>query len=294
MTILSSLFCSLFAAISLGGVAGGKISAQASLEAHNVYVGDPVDLMVDFVGEADFTSLHPPSLSGAVDTALWRIDDKSARTETVRRARRLVYRVRPLKEGLLEFPRLEFSYSNVYDRIEAVISTEPMPVNVKKGANVALAELDEISQGTPMPDGLVYDLSKSPWNSKKGMTDDLLFRWQRACSLGKAEGFREFDFPEARLNEAAAELMDGNWAKALKIYSLLEWRIGQTREIERGIVAALALKLSDADAELPVWRQVLRPVLRYSWKGRLLVGLAALAGIALVLWVFKTILKILV
>lgn len=294
MAILSSLFYSCLAAISLGGVSGGKISAEASLTAHNVHVGDPIDLMVDFVGEADFTSLHPPSLSGAVDKSVWRIDDKSARTETIRHARRLVYRVRPLKEGLLEFPALEFSYSNVHKRIEAVISTQPMPVNVKKGANVALAELDEISLGMPMPDGLVYDLSKSPWNSKDGMTDDLLFKWQRACSLGKAEGFREFDFPEARLNEAAAELMDGNWAKALKIYSLLEWRIGQTREIERGIVAALALKLSDADAELPVWRQVLRPVLQYTWKGRLLVGLAVLVGIALVLLILKAILRIVV
>ena len=66
MAILSSLFCSCLAAISLGGVSGGKISAEASLTAHNVHVGDPIDLMVDFVGEADFTSLHPPSLSGAV------------------------------------------------------------------------------------------------------------------------------------------------------------------------------------------------------------------------------------
>ena len=294
MATLSSIFSLCLAAISLGGVAGGKISAEASLESHNVHVGDPVDLMVDFVGEADFTSLHPPSLSDAVDRALWRIDDKSARTETVRRARRLVYRVRPLKEGLLEFPKLEFSYSNVHDRTEVVIATRPMPVNVKRGANVALAELEEIALDAPMPDGLICDLSKSPWSSGAGMTDDFLFKWQKACSFGKAEGFREFDFPEARLNEAAAELMDGNWAKALKIYSALEWRIGQTREIERGIVAALALKLSDADAELPVWRQVLRPLLRHSWKGRLLAGLAVFAGVFLVLQVFKAILKMVV
>ena len=112
MAIFSSLFCSCLAAISLGGVSGGKISAEASLTAHNVHVGDPIDLMVDFVGEADFTSLHPPSLSGAVDKSVWRIDDKSARTETIRHARRLVYRIRPLKEGLLEFPALEFAQRN--------------------------------------------------------------------------------------------------------------------------------------------------------------------------------------
>lgn len=294
MTISSILACSFLAAISLAGVSGGKIVARSGLDAHNVFVGDPIELTVDFIGEADFTSLHPPALSEAVDRAVWKIDDKSARTETVRGARRLVYRIRPMKEGLLEFPALEFAYSNANSKAEAVVSTTPMPVRAKKGAEVSLAEFDDVSSSLPMPDGLVFDLTKSEWGSGRGLTDDMLFKWGRACSLATAEAFGEFDFPEARLNEAACELMEGNWAKALKIYSALEWRIGQTAAIERGMVAALALKLGDGDVELPMWRRVLRPVLSYAWKGRALVLLGAVAAIAALLFLFRVVLKALV
>ena len=47
------------------------------------------------------------------------------------------------------------------------------------------------------------------------------------------------------MNEARCAILAGNWARALKIYRRLEWRIGQTPEIEQGLVAALALRYED-------------------------------------------------
>ena len=89
----------MIAAIALDGVTGGELRAEARFDANNVHVGDPMTLTVDFAGDADFAALHPPELSREVDRNVWKVDDASARTETFRDARRLTYRVRPLKQG---------------------------------------------------------------------------------------------------------------------------------------------------------------------------------------------------
>ena len=247
----------LLGTITLDGVTGEQLTARAAFDANNVRLGDPMILTVDFIGTADFAALHPPALSREVDRTAWKVDDVSAKTDTYRDARRLVYRVRPLREGVLEFPALEFSYNDG----AAKVATRPIPVHVKPGTQAALAGLDETHEGVPQPDGLIVQLAQE-------VGEDELFRWKKACRTPSADAFAPFDFPEARLNEAACHILDGNWAKAIKIYSALEWRTGQTPVIERGIVAALARKHDSAAVELPMWRQLGRPVLRHAWKGR--------------------------
>ena len=142
--MLASILGVLLAAISLDGVTGRELAAQASLDALNVRIGDPLTLTVDFYGTADFASIHPPELSRYVDAKVWKVDDASAKTETYRNARRLVYRVRPRKVGLVEFPSLSFSYDTADGGARAEVSTEAIPVHVKPGSQVALAELDEV------------------------------------------------------------------------------------------------------------------------------------------------------
>ena len=260
------------AAIPLDGISGRGLAVRASFDANNVRLGDPMSLMVDFFGDADFENLHPPKLSREVDSSAWRIDDASARTDTVAGARRLVYRVRPIKEGLVWFPSLEFAYSSPTGSLDSVIQTCPIPVRVKPGSQAALAFLDEDVTSLPMPDGITVSLGRE-------MDEDLLFRWRKACRTLSADAFAEFSFPEARMNEAACRIVAGEWAKALDIYSSLEWRIGQTAAIERGMVAALSRK-TGAAAELPAWRQILRPLLRHAWRGRLAIALAVFFAVA--------------
>ncbi|MBP5285018.1 MAG: hypothetical protein ILO34_02775, partial [Kiritimatiellae bacterium] len=261
----------LLAAIELFGVVGEGISARAFFDANNVKVGDPLVLTVDFIGEADFASLHPPALSQAVDRRDWKVDDASAKTDTYSSARRLVYRVRPMREGVLWFPRLEFVYMSPSGAKLSVESNE-IPVHAKAGEQVAVEEEWQDIGKLPDPDGLALEPSV-------GLGDDEMFAWRKACASPSAEAFAQFDFPEARMNEARCATLAGEWRKALGIYSRLEWKTGQTPAIERGIVAALARKYGSADAELPVWRQVLRPVLKYGWKMRisLIAGAAVLA-----------------
>lgn len=294
MFIFSALLASALTVIPLEGVVGNRLSSRVEFDAYNVNVGDPMILTVDFIGEADFGALHPPELSDFVDSSVWKVDDKSAKTDTYRDARRIIYRVRPIKEGNIEFPSLTFSYKHHLTGETLEVSTLAMPVHSKKSSQVALSGLDDMNVSLPLPDGIIVDLSKSQWNSQSAMGEDELFSWRRACSLAKAEEFEKFSFPEARLNEAACEILAGNWARALSIYSSLEWKIGQTPTIERGIVAAIALKTSNPDAELPMWRRVMRPVLIHSWKGRALYTLGAILAVAAVFFILKMILRIVV
>ena len=268
----------LAAAIQLTGVESENLRARAFFDANNVKVGDPLMLTIDFIGEADFKELHPPALSKTVDRKDWKLDDISAKTDTFRDGRRLVYRVRPMREGVLWFPALEFEYAGK-DGGKRRVAANAIPVHAKVGAQVVVDGMVEDLNKMPQPDPIVTALPAACAGD-----DDLAFAWRKACARPSVDAFAAFDFPEAKLNEAALAIREGNWARALKIYRSLEWQIGQTPSVERGIVAALALRYDNPRVELPVWRQVLRPILRHGWQGRVgLVG-GALALLALLFW----------
>ena len=272
MVFLSIVLC----VIRLVGVTGNDLRARAFFDANNVKVGDPLVLTIDFLGDAEFRDLHPPALARAVDRKTWRLDDASAKTFTYRDARRLTYRVRPMREGVVWFPSLEFEYESA-DGAKRVVRSNDIPVHAKVGAQVEVAEMSEDPDEMPAPPELVVA-------APVGLSADEEFAWRKACANPAADAFAAFDFPAAALNEARCATLEGNWARALKIYSRVEWRIGQTPEVERGIVAALARRHDSPGVELPVWRQVLRPVLRHDWKGRAAIVFGGVFLLALVGW----------
>ena len=263
-------------AIQLTGVTGSDLRARAFFDANNVKVGDPMVLTVDFLGAADFKDLHPPALSRFVARKDWKLDDISAKTDTFRDARRLTYRVRPMREGVLWFPSLEFQYTGPGGEKRLVRSNE-IPVHAKGGAQVVVAEMGEDRNEMPKPPGLET-------RAASALSDDESFAWRKALASPTADGFAAFDFPEAKMNEATCAIRSGNWARAMKIYRKLEWTTGQTPAMERGIVAALALRYDNPAVELPVWRQVLRPLLRFGWRGRVGLVVAGFAALALLFW----------
>ena len=271
-----------FCAIQLSGVTGDDLRARAFFDANNVKVGDPLVLTVDFVGEADFRALHPPALSRAVDRRVWRVDDVSAKTDTFRDARRLTYRVRPLREGVIWFPALSFDYADATGGVRTV-RANAIPVHAKAGKGVVVDEMDAYAEsGLPRPPELVSD--PKAFGGGVSLSDDRLFAWKKACAKPTADAFAAFDFPAAKMNEATCAIREGNWARATKLYQRLEWRIGQTPEIERGLVSALALRYENPAAELPVWRKVGRPVLKFAWLGRVSIVAGTLVGLALLFW----------
>ena len=260
----------LLSAIQLMGVSGNDLRVRAFFDANNVKVGDPLILTVDFLGDAEFADLHPPALSKAVSRRDWKLDDISAKTSTFRDARRLTYRIRPMREGVLWFPAIEFEYDG------KVVRSNPIPVHARGGSQVMVAELGAVEEnGFPKPPELKREFG--------GATADEEFRWRKALAHPKADAFAEFAFPAAQFNEATCAIREGNWARALSAYRSLEWRVGQTPEIERGIIAALALRYDNPAVELPVWRSVFRPLLRFAWAGRLVVFIVTLLALALLL-----------
>ena len=274
----------LFCAIQLTGVTGNDLRARAFFDANNVKRGDPMVLTVDFLGEAEFRDLHPPALAKAVGGKDWKIYDESAKTATFRDARRLTYRVKPKRVGVLWFPALEFEYMGA-DGAKRLVQSNEIPVHVKEGAQVDVDGLGEeaASDEMPAPPELVRDLRAAGCGTR--VSEDIEFAWRKAlANPTNADAFAEFDFPAARMNEATCAIREGNWARAIKVYQKLEWQVGQTPEIERGIVAALALRYDNPSVELPVWRQVLRPILRYGWKGRVGIVLGGFGALALVFW----------
>ena len=279
----------LLAAIRLAGVTGGELTTRAYFDVNNAKVGDPLVLTIDFVGDADFAALHPPALSKYVSKEDWKVDDLSAKTETdtkrvggffssreVAVARSLTYRVRPMREGVLWFPALEFEYEGPDGEVRTVAANE-IPVHAKPGEQVVVKELAVDVEKMPEPPELAEDPGVA-------LGDDELFAWRKACAEPTADAFRDFRFAAGRMNEATCAIREGQWRRALGIYSRLEWSVGQTPEIERGILAARALKFDNAAAELPVWRVVGRPLLRYAWKGRVGILLGLALGVALLFW----------
>jgi hypothetical protein len=258
----------LIAVIELTGVSGNTLRSRAFFDAHNVKVGDPLILTIDFIGEAEFKELHPPAISKAVKSGDWKVDDASAKTDTYSAARRITYRVRPMREGVVYFPSLEFSYDGPEGE-KRIVKTNVIPVHAKRGVDVVVEGMDEDFDAMPSPAELIVELGEKPWGVRvEDLSDDELFAWKKACATPTADAFAAFDFPEAKLNEARCALVVGEWSRALKVLRALEWRTGQTEEIEKGIISALAMRYQNPAVELPVWRQVLRPLLRYAWAAR--------------------------
>ena len=274
MMMLQSIL--LIGAIQLTGVTGNDLRARAFFDANNVKVGDPLTLTIDFLGDADFKALHPPALSRFVNRKDWKLDDASAKTDTYRDARRLTYRVRPMRDGVLWFPALEFEYEGAAGE-SRLVKANDIPVHAKVGSQVVVDEIDDEVAGMPAPPPLKTEAGVE-------LSDDMEFDWRKALANPSADAFAKFDFAAAKLNEAREAIRAGEWARALSIYYRLEWKIGQTADIERGIVAALALKYDSDNVELPMWRQVGRPVLRYGWRGRAGIAAGGIALVALVMW----------
>ena len=278
----------LAAAVQLVGVSCDNLRVRAFFDANNVTVGDPLELTVDVLGDADFSGLLPPSLSRSVPSADWRLDDSRAKAETFRDARRMTYRVRPMRAGLLWFPALEFSYVDSKGR-PAIVRANAIPVHARAGKDVVVEEMDAVER-MPEPPDLVADIGIGRPGCPLTRDDDV-FAWRKACASPSADAFAAFDFSAARLNEARCAILDGDWKRALSVYGRLEWRIGQSPEIERGMLAALARKYGNPAVELPVWRTVGRPLLRFAWAGRVGLVVAVATGLALLFWLLGRIVR---
>lgn len=90
----------------------GNIEQKASLSANEASVGDALTLTLEYVGYGSFTSAKAPDISkldGIKD--VFRVYPASERS--INSGVAFDYKLRPLKEGLFEFPSIKTSFFNV-------------------------------------------------------------------------------------------------------------------------------------------------------------------------------------
>ena len=268
--------------LELSGFKGSDLSVFSKFDNNNVKLGDPMKYEVVFKGDGDFTSLRAPQIGKVVDRREWKVDMFSVKTTTFEDGKVFEYTMRPLTDGVVYFPEVQFSFGENGQ----ILKTQKIPVSVKKGEKVVLIGTEETFDDEMAPSGIVV-------TPPENLSDDEMFVWRKACRTFDPELFAKFDFPVSKLNEASCWLMRGQWAKALKIYRGLEWRIGQTEEVERGIMCCISGRTGEKFVQLPVWREAFRFVLKYDWKMRVAVVLLCALAVALAAFLFRRLIKVL-
>lgn len=145
------------------GSVGQELNATASFDATTCKVGDPLTLSLDVTGRISISNLRTPLLNLQPELAKdFRIYDDNVTADTLPDGKRFTYRVRPMREGTLEFPPIKIAYYDTARRTYATVTTAPIPIQAKATTQIATANEDgqEVATGTlgtdsrPLPSGL--------------------------------------------------------------------------------------------------------------------------------------------
>ena len=272
-----------------------RFSAVAKLDAIVCTAGDPLTLTVDVTGDFEADAIRPPSVA-ALNGSAFKPDMGSFKAKPVDGGRRYTWRVRAVKAGTGELPAIPISYYDIAKRMYVAANTEPIPVQVKAGAQVSLGNFDDgEEEAFPMPDGLDFP---PPGNGK----DDFTLR--RALSLAThATTAKDFAAAAAAYSDylestnpkgADAALHYSNLGailyfaekprESLAAFTRAERAVGATPASIRGVKAAIARMKNDPRADLPLARTLFPFYFRYSLKGR--IAFAALAALGTFLLFF--------
>jgi hypothetical protein len=147
------------------GSVGKALKAAASFDTTTCKVGDPLALTLDITGQISVSNLRTPILSLQPElTKDFRIYDENVTSDTLPDGKRFTYRVRPTREGTLEFPPIKIAYYDTERRVYATVTTAPIPVQAQATTQIATANEkgQEFATGTlgtesrPLPAGLSY------------------------------------------------------------------------------------------------------------------------------------------
>lgn len=122
------------------GAVGRNVDTQASLDATTCKVGDPLTLTLDVTGGISISNMRTPLLGLQPElTKDFRVYDDNVKSETLPNGKRFTYRVRPLREGTLEFPSVKIGYYNSEHRAYEILKTQPIPIQAKPTTQIATA-----------------------------------------------------------------------------------------------------------------------------------------------------------
>ncbi len=109
----------------------GKFRLSAELHPKKAKVGDPMTLTLTLSGEGTLDEAYPPDLARVAEIAQ-QFKVYEATEETQGDARQFTYGLRPLKEGIEQFPAVPVSYFDVSTDRYVTLRTDPIPIEVTK------------------------------------------------------------------------------------------------------------------------------------------------------------------
>ena len=169
------------------GTVGKSLKATAAFDATTCKVGDPLTLTLELTGPISISNLRTPLLSLQPELSKdFRIYDDNVTAETQPDGKRFKYRVRPTREGTLEFPPIKLAYYDTGRRAYATVSTAPIPIQARATTQIATAAEKEGSAATgvlegqsrPLPAGITLSaqaVHTAPLLPPPAVTRTLLF-----------------------------------------------------------------------------------------------------------------------
>jgi len=149
------------------GAVGRSMQVSAALDATVCKVGDPLTLTLEISGAISVSNLRTPILNLQPElTRDFRIYDENVKADTLPNGKRFKYRVRPTREGTLEFPPIRLTYYDTEAREYRTLTTAPIPLQARPTTQIATPDPDRTDVGLtgtleshtrPLPAGITLD-----------------------------------------------------------------------------------------------------------------------------------------
>ncbi len=145
------------------GSVGTNMQSQAYFDTAVCKVGDPLTLSLEVTGAISLSNMRTPLLTLQSDlTNDFRIYDDNVTAETLPDGKRFKYRVRPTREGTLEFPPVKISYYDTTARAYTTVTTTAIPLQALPTTQIATTDDPETgswagtldSGSTPLPSAI--------------------------------------------------------------------------------------------------------------------------------------------
>lgn len=143
------------------GSVGKNVTVAAQFDTSVCKVGDPLTLTLEITGDISISNMRTPVLNLQKNlTKDFRIYDENVKTETLKNGKRFSYRVRPTKDGTLEFPPIKISYFDTATQKYRTVETSALPIQaefttqISAGSDAENGGIIEVKKALPFPCGI--------------------------------------------------------------------------------------------------------------------------------------------
>ena len=119
------------------GLVGTNVNVRATLDTQTCQVGDPLTLTLALTGSFRRETVRTPILGDRPEiTRDFRVYDDTVQTVRNDNGVQWTFTIRPTTAGTIELPPLDIAYYDTAERAYKTLSTEPIPVQSRQGAQV--------------------------------------------------------------------------------------------------------------------------------------------------------------